>query len=145
MPRTRRQRQIIDDHEEEDGVYHRADIEDTMIMFEEGEAVQEEERRTGQVNEDEANFERTLQNLRKACVSEKSQNNYMCSMTNMINWFAVHGPEEVRGVRVLDRNWRDELRLMDNDRERKVWIRSKLDLANVEDAPINFDTFKAGK
>ena len=94
-------------------------------MMEEGEAVEEEDYRTGQVNVDEANFERTLQNLRRVCVSEKSQNNYMCSMTNVINWFAVHGSEQVHGVRPLNRNWRDELMLIGYDRERKIWIKNK--------------------
>ena len=117
MARTRRQQQIIDEHEEEDGEYHRADFEDTMIMMEDGEAVEEEERRTGRVNEDEVEFERTLQNLRKACVSEKSQNSYLCSMTNMINCFAVHGPVEVQGVLPMNPEWRDELIQMGSDRE----------------------------
>ena len=118
MARTRTRQQNIDKHEEEDGVYHRADIEDTMIMMEEGEAIEEEEHRTYHVNIDEVDFERTLQNLRRACLSEKSQNKYKCSMTNMINWFAVHGPEQVHDVRPLNRNWRGELILMGNDRER---------------------------
>ena len=110
-----------------------------MIMMEKGEAVEEEERRTGQVNVDEVDFKRTLQNLRRACVIEKLQTNYM------INWFAAHRPEQMHGVRPLNRNWRDELILMGNDRERKIWIKCKLNIADVEDAPINFDTFKAGK
>ena len=44
----------------------------------------------GRTYDKEEDFERQLQELRKACVSDKSQNNYLTSVTNMINWFAMN-------------------------------------------------------
>ena len=41
-------------------------------------------------NDKEGDFERQLQDLRKECVSEKSQKSYLISVTNMINWFAIN-------------------------------------------------------
>ena len=146
--RTRRTRQNnnIENHEEEDTEYARADIEDAMIMMEEGEEVEEEEARIGTVNEDEVSFERVIQDLRKACVSDKSQNNYMCSMTNMINWFAVHeGDDQNSGFDLLTETWRLELSVIDDEKERKKRIRDKLNEADPNDPPIDFDTFKASK
>ena len=143
--RTRRQQQNIDDHEEEDEEYHQADMPDMMIMMEEGKAIEEVERRTGQADEDDANFERVLQNLRKACVSEKSQNNYLCSMTNMINWSVAHADDKIIDNHLLNQSWYEQLIAIDNDMERKILIRNKLSEADREDPPIDFDTFKAGK
>ena len=39
----------------------------------------------GRTNDKDRDFKRQLQDLRKACVTEKSQKNYHISVTNMIN------------------------------------------------------------
>ena len=148
MSRRQNQRNNnIDNYEEEeDAEYARTDMEDAMIMMEEGEDIEEEEARTGTVNDDEVSFERVIQDLRKACVSDKSQNNYMCSMTNMINWFAVHeGDDRNSSFDLLTESWRLELSVIDDEKERKKKIRDKLNEADRNDPPIDFDTFKASK
>ena len=47
----------------------------------------------GRTNDKEEDFKRQLQELRNTCVSEKSQDNYLISVTNMNNWFAMNTNE----------------------------------------------------
>ena len=89
MVQTRRQQANFDEVEEEAEIYHQTDIDDTMIMIENGLEAEGTGRIMGRTNDEEEDFERQLQELRKACVSEKSQNDYLTSLTNMINWFAM--------------------------------------------------------
>ena len=89
---------------------------------------------------------RQLQDLRKACVSEKSQNNYLISVTNMINLFAINiNKVQYDGLIPLMQSWRERLLTFDNDMTRKIWIQSKLDNANPADPPIDFNLFQADK
>ena len=44
----------------------------------------------GYINDEDGDFKRQLQVLRKACVNEKSWNNYVISVTNMINWLTIN-------------------------------------------------------
>ena len=64
-----------------------------------------------------------LQELRKACVSDKSQNNYLTSVTNMINWFATNTNKvQYDGLILLMQSWQERLLTFDNDKTRKIWI-----------------------
>ena len=90
MVRSRRQQANFDEAEEEAEIYHRTDKDDTRIMMENSLEAEGIDCIMGHTNDKEEDFERQLQELRKACVSEKSQNNYLISVTNMINWFAMN-------------------------------------------------------
>ena len=146
MVRTRRQQASFDEVEEEAEIYHRTDMEDTRIMMENGLEAEGIDHMMGRTNDEDEDFERQLQDLRKACVSEKSQNNYLISVTNMINWFATNMNESQNdGFIPLMQSWREQLLTFENDSTRKIWIRSKLDDANPADPPIDFNLFQAGK
>ena len=85
MVQTHRQQANFDEVEEVAEIYHRTHMEDTRIMMENGLEAEGIDRIMGRTNDKEEDFERQLQEMRKACVGEKSQNNYLISVTNMIN------------------------------------------------------------
>ena len=146
MVQTCRQQANFDEFEEEAEFYHRTDIDDTRIMMENGLEAEGIDRIMGRTNDKEEDFERQLQELRRACVSAKSQNNYLISVTHMINWFAMNINEvQYDGFIPLMQSWQEQLLTFDNDMTRKIWIRSKLDNANPADQPIDFNPFQAGK
>ena len=147
MVRTRRgQRDNMELFEEEFEEYAPADELDVNIARETGDEV--EDGSAGVENRDEADYNEVIQELRKNCVSESSQKSYMGSMVNMLNWFARNEQsDDYRGPRPLTESWKVGLAAFDlnDDKRRKAWLKTKLDSADVNDPPINFETFDPGK
>ena len=81
------------------------------------------DRTIGRTNDNEEDFKRQLQELRKACVRDKSQNSYLTSVTNMINWFMINTNKvQYDGFIPLIQSWQERLLTFDNDKTRKFWI-----------------------
>ena len=134
--------------EEEFGEYANADVEDTMILGELGEAVEEEEARTGRVNRDETDYEETINSMRRNAVSEGSQNTYLCAMVNFLNWVYRSAQNQVYGEsEPCSDSWLVELSVFgaDGDDRRKKAIRQKLDAPSDDDPPLDFEKLVAGK
>lgn len=130
-----------DDGEEEEA-YVPADLQDVMHQGEIGETVEAEE--VGETNEDEEVYRATIDSLRRAVVSESSQNAYNSAMLNMINWLSLH--QAGSGFSVVSTSWVEGLSSIgDNERARKAWIKSKLQESDVNNPPLMFDSFKPGK
>lgn len=137
-----------DNGETEDGSYARADLEDVMEQGELGEQLEAVERATGQRNRDEEEFDRQLSDLRKACVSEKSQTSYIGSMVLMLNWFVRKSfDDSYAGYQPVTQRWLNDLSMfgVDDDTGRKKLMKEWLEVADIENPPIDFDEFKPGK
>ena len=120
---TQRQQASFYVVEEEAEIYHRTDMEETRIMMENDLEAERIDRTMGRANDDEEDLERQLQELRKACVSVKSQNNYLISVTNMMNWFVINTNKvQHDGFIPLMQSWREQLLMFDNLMTRKIWI-----------------------
>ena len=75
---------------EEVEFYHQTCLQDTMILMENDMEAEGIDLMMECASENNINFESQLQDLRKTCVSGKSQNNYPISVTNMINRFSTN-------------------------------------------------------
>ena len=121
MVRTRRQQASFDEVEEEAEIYHWTNMEYTRIMMENGLEAEGIDYIMGRTNDKEEDFGRQLQELRKACVSVKSHSNYLISVTNMINCFAMNTNKvQYDGFIPLRQSWREQLLTFDNDTTRKI-------------------------
>ena len=137
-----------DNGETEDGNYARTDLEDVMEQGEIGEQIENIERATGAVNTDEEDFNQQMSDLRRACVSEKSERSYIGSMVLMINWFVNNSfDDSYTGVQPVTDRWLEDLNVfgVGDDTRRKKRIKLLLEEADVENPPIKFDEFKPGK
>ena len=132
MVRTWRQQASFDEIEEEAEFFLHTNLEHKLIKMDNSLEAEGINCMMGCTNNENGDFEKQSQDLRKVCVSEKSQNNYLMSLINMINWFALNTNKlQYNGFIPLMQSWRDQFITFDNETKRKIWIQSKLDDANL--------------